>query len=109
MTESGRLPIGRQVGHPFGHVVRPPGAEPSTLGEGPSDLLDFVLADDEPGQDRPNVRRVILNAARMDGLRVVRLPLADREGEGGEPARLAAAVGDFYQTMLPRHMVRWRV
>jgi hypothetical protein len=92
----------------------PPGAGGSPPGERLSrllgaDLLDFVLADDESGQPRPNLRRAIHNAARVDGMRVVRVPLAERGAEDTGASRLAEAVGGFYQIMLPRHMVRWRI
>jgi len=103
-----RLSRGMRLG-----LLPPGGALPPT-DEGGSpvlgaDLLDFVLADDDSARPRPNLRRAIHSAARLDGLRVVRFPLVERGAEGGGASRLAEAVGGFYQTMLPRHMARWRV
>jgi hypothetical protein len=86
----GLLPPGGDLADALAHL---PGA----------DWLDYVLADDESGGDRPDIRRAIRGAARVEGVRVARVPLA------GDPARLAQAVGGFYQAMLPRHMLRWRV
>jgi hypothetical protein len=91
----GLLPPGGDLAEALAHL---PGA----------DWLDYVLADarsgdDESGQDWPDIRRAIRGAARVDGVRVARVPLY------GDPARLAQAVGGFYQAMLTRHMLRWRV
>jgi hypothetical protein len=103
-----RLSRGMRLG------LLPPGGALPPVGEAPfqvlgADSLDFVLADDDSARPRPNLRRAIHSAARLDGLRVVRFPLVEQSAEGGVTSRLAEVVSGFYQTMLPRHMVRWRV
>jgi hypothetical protein len=92
----------------------PPGSDLAALGGDLSrllgaDMLDFILADDGSGRDRSDIRRAIRSAARVDGVRVVRVPLVEAGAARADPTRLAAAVDGFYQIMLPRHLVRWRV